>query len=148
MTDTNMNDKAPLENKELEDNHVEHNHDHDHDHDHHHHNHDHDHRHHDHDHDHDHDEDLDEMEVIVLTLDDDTELECAVLEVFPHEEKEYIALVTLDDEQKVLLYEFNEDEDSGEIEVTMIEDEEEFNRVAEEFERIMEEYDDEDELED
>lgn len=129
MTDTNMNDKAPLENNELEENQADHDHDH-------------------HDHDHDHDDDLDEMEVIVLTLDDDTELECAVLEVFPYEDKEYIALVTLDDEQKVLLYEFNEDLDSGEIEVSMIEDEDEFNRVAEEFERIMEEYDDEEELED
>lgn len=129
MTDTNMNDKAPLENNELEENQADHDHDH-------------------HDHDHDHDDDLDEMEVIVLTLDDDTELECAVLEVFPYEDKEYIALVTLDDEQKVLLYEFSEDLDSGEIEVSMIEDEDEFNRVAEEFERIMEEYDDEEELED
>lgn len=129
MTDTNMNDKAPLENNELEENKADHDHDH-------------------HDHDHDHDDDLDEMEVIVLTLDDDTELECAVLEVFPYEDKEYIALVTLDDEQKVLLYEFSEDLDSGEIEVSMIEDEDEFNRVAEEFERIMEEYDDEEELED
>lgn len=129
MTDTNMNDKTPLENNELEENQADHDHDH-------------------HDHDHDHDDDLDEMEVIVLTLDDDTELECAVLEVFPYEDKEYIALVTLDDEQKVLLYEFNEDLDSGEIEVSMIEDEDEFNRVAEEFERIMEEYDDEEELED
>ncbi len=129
MTDTNMNDKTPLENNELEENQADHDHDH-------------------HDHDHDHDDDLDEMEVIVLTLDDDTELECAVLEVFPYEDKEYIALVTLDDEQKVLLYEFSEDLDSGEIEVSMIEDEDEFNRVAEEFERIMEEYDDEEELED
>lgn len=98
---------------------------------------------HDH-HEHDHEE---EMDVIVLTLDDDTEVECAVLEIFPLEDKEYIALVTLDEEQKVLLYEYSEDDESDEIEVTMIESEDEFTRVADEFGRIMDEAADEEEEE-
>lgn len=105
-----------------------------------------DHCNHDHDHDHDHELDHDhdeEMDVIVLTLDDGTELECAILEIFPLEEKQYIALVTLDDEQKVLLYEFAEVEGSDEIEVTMIDSEEDFQKVAEEFNRLMDEEDDE-----
>lgn len=83
--------------------------------------------------------DEEEMDVIVLTLDDDSEIECAILEIFPLDGKDYIALVTLDEEQKVLLYEFSEDEKSEEIEVSMIEDEEEFERVAEEFNRLMNE---------
>lgn len=83
--------------------------------------------------------DEEEMDVIVLTLDDDSEIECAILEIFPLDGKDYIALVTLDDEQKVLLYEFSEDEKTDEIEVSMIEDEEEFERVAEEFNRLMDE---------
>lgn len=119
-----------------------HGHDHDPEHPHHHH-------HHEHDEecgcgcDHDHGHEEEEMDVIVLTLDDGTELECAILEIFPLEEKQYIALVTLDDEQKVLLYEFAEVEDSDEIEVTMIEDEETFQSVAEEFNRLMDEDEDE-----
>lgn len=94
------------------------------------------------DHNHDHDDEYeDELDVIVLTLEDDSELECGVLEIFSYGDKEYIALVTLDDEQKVLLYEFQEGENEGEIEVLMIETEEEFNEVAEAFQNIMDEYD-------
>ena len=81
-----------------------------------------------------------EYDIIVLTLEDDTELECAVLEIFPFEGKRYVALVSLDEEQKVLLYEFEEKEDSEEIELNLIESEEEFDKVAEEFNRIMEEH--------
>ena len=34
---------------------------------------------------------------ITLTLDDDTEIECAILTVFPVEKQEYIALLPLDE---------------------------------------------------
>ena len=63
---------------------------------------------------HDHDHDHEEMEVIVLTLDDNTELECGILGVFevPGEDNEYIALVSLDDNQE-LLYRYIEDEEES-----------------------------------
>ena len=38
---------------------------------------------------------------ITLTLDDDTEIECAILTVFPVEKQEYIALLPLDENGRI-----------------------------------------------
>ena len=65
-----------------------------------------------HDHD-DHVHEEMEMETLTLTLDDDTEMECGILGVFAVDgiaDKEYIALLPLEDET-VLLYEYKENED-------------------------------------
>lgn len=100
--------------------------------------HDHNHDHHDHEHGencgcgHDH-EDMEDFEIITLTLDDDTELECAVLNIFDVEGVDYISLLPLDEDdtedKEVLLYRFIEISDE-EIEIKMIESEEEFEKVA------------------
>lgn len=52
---------------------------------------------------------------ITLTLDDDTEIECAILTVFPVEKQEYIALLPLDENGQnqsgeVYLYKFSRTE--------------------------------------
>ncbi len=86
-----------------------------------------------HDHEHAHDE---EMETMTLTLDDDTELECGIIGVFEVDEKEYIALLPLDDET-VLIYEYSETED-GEIELGLIEDDDVFEKVSNTFYDIWE----------
>jgi uncharacterized protein YrzB (UPF0473 family) len=88
----------------------------------------------------------DEMEIITLTLDDDTELECNVLGTFEVDDYEYIALVPFDDDQ-VLLYRYEEDEEG--FELINIEDDEEFEVVSEAFytlfvEEDLDFYDDED----
>jgi uncharacterized protein YrzB (UPF0473 family) len=88
----------------------------------------------------------DEMEIITLTLDDDTELECNVLGTFEVDDCEYIALVPFDDDQ-VLLYRYEEDEEG--FELINIEDDEEFEVVSEAFytlfvEEDLDFYDDED----
>lgn len=121
MTDKDLRECGCEEEKEVCDCEHEHNHDH-----------------HGHDHDencgcgHDHD-DMEDFEIITLTLDDDTELECAVLNVFDVDGVDYISLLPLDDEdiedKEVLLYRFNELSDE-EIEIKMIETEEEFGKVA------------------
>lgn len=84
---------------------------------------------------HQHDEncnhDHDEMDVIYLTLDDDTELECEVLGIFEVEDKEYIALLPLEEEE-VLLYEYVELEDE-EFDLLPIEDEKDFELISEAF---------------
>ena len=86
---------------------------------------------------HQHDEDCgcghdhDEMDVIYLTLDDDSELECEVLGIFEVEDKEYIALLPLEEEE-VLLYEYVELEDE-EFDLLPIEDEKEFELISEAF---------------
>lgn len=86
---------------------------------------------------HEHDEDCccgadnDEMDVIYLTLDDDTELECEVLGIFEVEDKEYIALLPIGEEE-VLLYEYIELEDE-EFDLLPIDDENEFELISEAF---------------
>ena len=92
---------------------------------------------------HDHDNEEVEFDTITLTLDDDTELECAVLGIFDVEGiegKEYIALLPTDDET-VLLYEYKELEDD-EIELSNIEDDDEFAMISAAFDSI---FDDEEE---
>ena len=41
-------------------------------------------------------QDIEDRRTITLTLDDDTEVECAILTIFPVDAKEYIALLPLD----------------------------------------------------
>ncbi|NLY85119.1 MAG: DUF1292 domain-containing protein [Tissierellia bacterium] len=109
----------------------------------------------DHDHDHDFDEldfgDLNE-DIIVLTLEDDTELECFILGTFEVEEDEYIALQPIGEEE-VLLYRYNELNDED-FELIPIDNQEEFDLVAEAFDALFlddedfVEYENYDELED
>lgn len=98
-------------------------------------------------HDHEHCEDCghehEEMDVIYLTLDDETELECGVIGIFEVEDKEYIALLPMGEEE-VLLYEYKELEDE-EFDLLPIEDEEEFDIVSEAFYAL---YSDDEDFED
>lgn len=98
--------------------------------------------------------DLDEEDRIVLTLDDDTELECVILDIFPFQDKEYIALFPVTEEEDadeedegILLYAYAESEDGEEIELSQIESEEEYNAVADEFDRLLAEDEEEGECE-
>ncbi len=99
--------------------------------------------------DHDHDCDChDDFETMTLTLEDGTEVECAIIGVFPVEEKEYIALIPVDEldseDAEIFLYGFEELED-GQIELIAIESDEEYETVTKVFDELMEEeYDDED----
>ena len=90
-----------------------------------------------------------------LTLYDVRELECLVLTFFPAGEKEYIALLPMDDEDseegEVYLYRYTEDE-NGEPNLENIEDDDEYEIVADAFDELLDEqeYDElvgEDELE-
>lgn len=89
-----------------------------------------------------HDHENEEMDVIYLTLDDDSELECGVLGIFEVEDKEYIALLPMGEEE-VLLYEYKELEDE-EFDLGPIDDEEEFNLVTEAFYALYSDDEDED----
>ena len=75
---------------------------------------------------------------VTLTLENDEELECAVLTIFEADGREYIALLPLDE---VYLYRFidnGEDEEPG---LENILDDDEFDRVSEVFNEWMEEQD-------
>lgn len=79
-------------------------------------------------HDHDHEGDHD---YVTLVLEDDSELQCPIIDIFDIEEQDYIALLHPVDET-VLLYRFADYED-GTIEIDTIEDEAEFERVSSTF---------------
>ena len=82
-------------------------------------------------------------EQITLTLDDDSELLCDVIATFPAKvngkEQMYIALIPTDAEPEddIFLYRFIENGD--EIDVENIEDDEEFDIVADAFDELLDE---------
>lgn len=83
---------------------------------------------------------------VTLTLENDEELECAVLTIFETDGREYIALLPLDEngdneDGQVYLYRFidnGEDEEPG---LENILDDDEFDRVSEVFSQWMDEQD-------
>lgn len=79
---------------------------------------------------------------ITLTLEDDTEVECAILTVFPVENQEYIALLPLDEngqnqDGEVYLYKFSHT-DKGDPMLANIESDEEYASAAEAFDIVIE----------
>lgn len=88
--------------------------------------------------------DGEEIEMINLVLDDGTEMECEILAIFPANNNDYIALIPTtpsddnDEEDEVLLYRYKELE-NDEVELTSIEDEEEFEIVADAFDELLDE---------
>jgi len=70
-------------------------------------------------------------EILTITLEDDTELDCHILLTYDLEDKNYIALLPVDSEE-VYLYSYVELED-GELELSNIEDKDEFSKAADEF---------------
>ena len=83
-------------------------------------------------------QDEEEM-TVTLTLDDDSELECAVVAIFPVQDKDYIALLPLDVEnaEGVYLYRFKHNKDAD-LELENIEDDAEFEAVAGAYDALVE----------
>lgn len=91
---------------------------------------------------------------VTLTLDDDTEVECAVISIFEAAGKEYISLLPLGGEEEengeVFIYRFRQNE-NGEPDLENIESDEEYEIAADAFDEQLDlaEYDelvDEDDL--
>ena len=82
--------------------------------------------------DHDHDE-----KYLTVLLENDEELKCSVLSIFEVNEKEYIALLPVGDEQ-VLLYQYVEHSEED-FELLNIETDEEFAAVEDAFFNIFDE---------
>ena len=79
---------------------------------------------------------------ITLTLDDDTEIECAILTVFPVDTQEYITLLPLDEngqnqDGEVYLYKFSRTEKGNPI-LANIEEDSEYAKAAEAFDIVIE----------
>lgn len=83
-------------------------------------------------------------DTITITLEDDTELVCDVITIFPCQGRQYIALLPQDagDEAEVYLYEFVEK--GEEMELVNIESDEEFDAVSDAFDEWLDsqEFDD------
>ena len=95
---------------------------------------------------------------VTLTLEDDTELECDILCIFPVEDQQYIALLPLDEngeaaeDAEILLFRYSEDE-NGEPGLENIEDDDEYEAAADAFDELLDDSlfdfdDEEDEEED
>ena len=72
---------------------------------------------------------------VTLTLENNEELECAVLNIFEADEKEYIALLPLDEngdntDGQIYLYRFIDNGEEEEPGLENIEEDEEFVRVS------------------
>lgn len=89
-----------------------------------------------------------ELPVLYLTFDDsDEEVACDVLGIFPVDGKTYIAVVPQNEEEEdeVLIYRYEENEDGEDPMLDDIESEEEYERVSAEFFEIFFEEDEESE---
>jgi len=82
-------------------------------------------------------------DVITLTLEDDKDVECAVLGIFDVEEVEYIALLPNDSED-VFIYLYQEDAE-GNVNLENIESQEDFDKVSAVFLELIEEEENEEE---
>ena len=82
---------------------------------------------------------------ITLSLDDGTDLQCIVLDIFTVDDKDYIALQPMEGEEddNVFLYRFIQENEEDEPQLLSIEDDVEFEAVADAFEEILDsqEYD-------
>lgn len=82
---------------------------------------------------------------VILNLEDGTDLECAVLTIFEVDQKEYMALYPLDgeDDGDILLYRYKKiegaSEEEEELDLTYIEDDEEYERVSDYFDMLLDE---------
>ena len=90
--------------------------------------------------------------VVTLDLDDGSQIDCAILTIFGVKGQDYIALLPLDDagepneEGDVYLYRYSED-DEGNPELDNIDNDEEYDAVANRFDELLEEADIEEILE-
>ena len=79
---------------------------------------------------------------VTLTLDDGSEVECIVLTIFEAGNKDYIALLPTEvaesEEGEVYLYRYSENE-NGEPELENIEDDDEYEIVADAFDELLDE---------
>ena len=86
-----------------------------------------------------------ELDTVTLTLEDDSELECAILAIYPVGERDYIALMPLrddgelDEEADVLLYRYVDNGPDAEPDLENIEDDDEYEMAADAFDELLDE---------
>lgn len=87
----------------------------------------------------------DDLGTVTLTLEDDTELECAILAIYPAGQNQYIALIPLDENgeadenDSVLLYRYIDNGEDADPTLENIEDDEEYDIAADAFDELLDE---------
>ena len=88
----------------------------------------------------------DEDMTVTITLDDDTDIECDVVTILTVEEKDYIVVLPKDtngrfDEDEVWIYGYDEnpEDPDEEPQLIYIDDEDEYEKVAEAFDEYLDE---------
>ena len=90
------------------------------------------------------DSEFKDRDTMTLDLDDGGKLECIVLNVFPVNNREYIALLPMNDEghveedAQIFLYRFEELGDD-EVNLETLEDDDEFELVSDYFDEMLDE---------
>ncbi len=90
------------------------------------------------------DSEFKDRDTMTLDLDDGGKMECIVLNVFPVNNREYIALLPMNDEghveedAQIFLYRFEELGDD-EVNLETIEDDDEFELVSDYFDEMLDE---------
>lgn len=90
-------------------------------------------------------ENTEEEMTVTITVDDGTEVECAILSIFEFQNKDYIALLPLkedgsgNDEGEFWLYGYKENPNNPneEPEIIYIEDDDEYDEVADYFDELL-----------
>lgn len=79
-------------------------------------------------------------DTVTLTFDDDKEVECSIVAIYPAKDKEYIALLPLGGQEEengeVYIYRYSEDE-NGEPSLENIEDDDEYEIAADAFDEML-----------
>lgn len=77
-----------------------------------------------------------EMDNMITLLDDEgNEVECEVIDLFEFDEQEYVVLLPVDEEDPYILR-VDKEEDGSEV-FAVIEDDEEFEKVAEAYDELL-----------
>ncbi len=90
-------------------------------------------------------EEMEEYDTVTLTLEDDTELECMILAIYPVGDKDYIALVPMtesgeiDEDAEVLIYRYIFHGEDEEPELENIEDDDEYEAAVDAFDELLDE---------
>lgn len=90
-------------------------------------------------------ENTEEMMTVTITLEDHSEVDCAVISIFTAGEKDYIALMPLDEngegneEGEVWFYGYSEnpDDPNEEPELSYIDDDDEYEAVSDVFDEML-----------
>lgn len=87
-------------------------------------------------------EDFGDLGTVTLTLDDDSELECLVIAIYPAGGKDYIALLpmkdgTPDEDADVLIYRYIDRGDGSDPALENIESDDEFDVAADAFDELQ-----------